>query len=148
MLTPLSPWTTSRMTAAVESPTARSSAAASLNGTWVVSSRGKPFAILWFPRHRRRTHRPAVKALGRGNEGGSLRHEPRELQRAVHRLRATVGEKHVGQVIGEHVDQGGGEARARTSLYVAGQRISLRACCNRLADTRMAVPQHRDALCR
>ena len=112
-----------------------------------LEQRPEALAILRLPRHRQRAHRPAVKSLGRGDERRALGEQPRELQRAVHRFGAAVGEKHVRQVLRQHVDQRLRELRALVVVEIVGaERQRFRLLLDRRGHAGMAVTEHRHAL--
>ena len=115
--TPLSPWTTSRITAAVRSVTAASSAATLLNAMWVVSSSG-PNPSRYFG-SQVTDSAPIVRPwnpLRGGHERRPPGQQPRELERAVHGFGAAVGKENVRQISGSTCASASANS-ARTSLY-------------------------------
>ncbi len=112
-----------------------------------LQQRLEALAVLRLPRDGQGADGAAVEALGGGDERGPLGEEARELERAVHRFGAAVGEERVRQVLRQDVDERLRELGALVVVEIVGaEREGLRLLDDRLGDARMAVPEHRHAL--
>src|SRR5688572_18117729 len=105
------------------------------------------FAVFRLPRDRQRADGPAMKPLGRGDKSGPLREQTSELQRAIHRFGAAVGEKGVRQMLGQYIDEGLSELGPLVVVEIIGaQRQRSGLFLNRRRHARMAMPEHGHAL--